>query len=66
VAYKLELHLVIKGEDKSQLERIRKYIAEYIELGAEEEPEVTFEIAGGLEKDEAHGEENSEGLPNGK
>lgn len=65
MAYKLELHIVATGDDQEQLDRIQKYLVEYVELGMEEEPEVKFELAGSL-VEITDGEENSEGVPDGE
>ena len=61
----LELHIVLRGK-AHYLKMMEHYIREYtVKMG--EIVNAEFEIAGGLiEKDEAHGEENSEGVPNGK
>jgi len=61
----LELHIVVKGDQK-----ILDFLEMFVNTGAvafEKMYPVEFEIAGGLtEKDEAHGEENSEGVPDGE
>lgn len=63
MAYKLELHLVVKG-DKRDLEKIQRSIQFDLEISRDVD-DCEFELAGGL-VEITDGEENSEGVPDGK